>query len=573
MPTDRQATPTRPARRLTLAAAGPVLAILLLAGPVLAGLVGTLLPAFGYLPVLGGNRFSVAPFTALLSEPGLATSCALSLLTGLSATLIATLATAAFLAAWSGTRAFEVLRHILSPLLAIPHAAAAFGLAFLIAPSGWISRLLSPWATGWQSPPDAVIINDPAGLSLVAGLLIKEIPFLFLVSLSALPQANPVRAARLSAGMGYGRMAGFLLTVWQPVYRQIRLAVFAVLVFSTSVVDVAAILGPGTPAPLAVRLLVWMNDPDLAMRFKASAGAMLQFGLSAFACLLWLALERAGAAMLAHWQRTGWRFERDRAARWASAALPLSGAAVIFSGMAVLALWSLAGLWQFPDAWPNELTVRSWMRAMPRLVSPLAVTLAAGLLSAAIATAITVLCLQREEETTAGHRLLWMIYLPLVVPQAAFLFGLQGLAIGSGLQPGFALLVLAHLVFVLPYVFLSLSDPWRAWDRRYLAVSAGLGAGASRTFWRIRMPMMMAPVLTAAAVGFAVSAGLYLPTVLVGAGRVTTITSEAVALASGGNRRVIGVYAFLQMGLPAIGFLIAMSVPALLWRNRRAMKG
>ena len=143
MPTDRQVTPTRPARRLTLAAAGPVLAILLLAGPVLAGLAGTLLPAFGYLPALGGNRFSVAPFTALLSEPGLATSCALSLLTGLSATLIATLATAAFLAAWSGTRAFEVLRHILSPLLAIPHAAAAFGLAFLIAPSGWIARLLS----------------------------------------------------------------------------------------------------------------------------------------------------------------------------------------------------------------------------------------------------------------------------------------------------------------------------------------------------------------------------------------------------------------------------------------------
>ncbi|MCB1384113.1 MAG: ABC transporter permease, partial [Notoacmeibacter sp.] len=517
-------------RWLTLAAAGPVLAVALLAGPVLAGLAGTILPAFGYLPALGSRDFSISAFVALFAEPGLAASCQLSLLTGLAATLIATLAVAAFLAAWSGTRAFNALRHLLSPLLAIPHAAAAFGLAFLIAPSGWLVRLVSPWATGWTVPPDAAIPNDAMGLSLVAGLVIKEIPFLFLISLAALPQANPADAVRVSAGFGYGRMAGFLLTVWQPVYRQIRLAVLAVLVFSTSVVDVAAILGPGTPAPLAVRLLGWMNDPDLVMRFKASAGALLQLGLSALACLLWLALERAGALVLGFWQRAGWRLERDRSARWASAVLPLASAAAIFGGMAVLALWSLAGLWQFPDAWPQDVTARSWHRALPRLASPLVTTLAAGFLSAALALVIAVLCLRREEERPAGRNLAWMIYLPLVVPQVAFLFGLQGLAVASGLVPGLGLLVVAHLVFVLPYVFLSLSDPWRAWDKRYLAVAAGLGASPRRAFWHIRMPMMLAPLLTAVAVGFAVSAGLYLPSVLVGAGRVTTITTEAVAL-------------------------------------------
>jgi putative thiamine transport system permease protein len=79
-------------------------------------------------------------------------------------------------------------------------------------------------------------------------------------------------------------------------------------------------------------------------------------------------------------------------------------------------------------------------------------------------------------------------------------------------------------------------------------------------------------VLIAAAVGFAVSIGQYLPTLLVGGGRLPTVTTEAVALASGGNRRVIGVYAFLQMLLPAIGFAIATLVPALLWRRFRALR-
>ena len=64
-----------------------------------------------------------------------------------------------------------------------------------------------------------------------------------------------------------------------------------------------------------------------------------------------------------------------------------------------------------------------------------------------------------------------------------------------------------------------------------------------------------------------------LPTLLIGGGRVETLTTEAVALSSGGNRRVIGAYAVLQLVLPAIAFALAIVVPALLWRHRRQMRG
>ena len=37
----------------------PVLAIVLMLGPVVAGLAGTLLPAFGWFPALGGDRFGL----------------------------------------------------------------------------------------------------------------------------------------------------------------------------------------------------------------------------------------------------------------------------------------------------------------------------------------------------------------------------------------------------------------------------------------------------------------------------------------------------------------------------------
>jgi putative thiamine transport system permease protein len=91
--------------------------------------------------------------------------------------------------------------------------------------------------------------------------------------------------------------------------------------------------------------------------------------------------------------------------------------------------------------------------------------------------------------------------------------------------------------------------------------------------WRVRLPMLLRPVLTALAVGIAVSVGQYLPTLLIGGGRIATLTTEAVALASGGDRRAIGVFAVAQTGAALVPFAAALAIPALAWRNRRGLHG
>ena len=120
---------------------GPPLAIFLLAGPIVAGLAGTILPAFGYLPALGGTALTLAPIAELFAQPGIRMSVALSLGVGLATTAVSLAIVMLFVAGWSGTKIFSRVQHLVSPLLSVPHAAAAFGLAFLIAPSGMIARI------------------------------------------------------------------------------------------------------------------------------------------------------------------------------------------------------------------------------------------------------------------------------------------------------------------------------------------------------------------------------------------------------------------------------------------------
>ncbi|MCV2880639.1 ABC transporter permease [Actibacterium sp. XHP0104] len=553
----------------------PLLTLLFLAGPVLAGLAGVVAPALGYFPAIGANDWGLGAFRALFDWPGISTAIRLSVTTGLAATAIALAVTVLILAAWSGTRTFRWIERALSPLLSVPHAAAAFGIAFLIAPSGWIVRAISPWLTGWTRPPDLLILQDPLGIAMVLGLVAKEVPFLLLMALAALPQCQPSRSLTVAQSMGYGRVTGWLKAVLPRLYPLIRLPVYAVLAYSMSVVDVAIILGPNTPPPLSVQVVRWMSQPDLTLRLTAAAGALLQTGLVVGALITWRLAEMALARAGRRWATGGARSNGDPALRVLAMALAALSAAAIFAGLAGLGLWSITSVWRFPQALPDALTLSHWARHGPMVLPTLADTVLIAASATLAALVLVIACLETEIRLRLRleGRALWLLYLPLIIPQIAFLPGLQTLALNWGADMGRVAVTLVHLVFVLPYVMLSLADPYHGWDARQATVAAALGASPRRIFWRLRLSMLLAPALTAAAVGFAVSVGQYLPTLLIGGGRVQTLTTEAVALAAGGDRRVIGIYALAQTGVVVLGFAAAIGLPRLVWANRRGLRG
>jgi putative thiamine transport system permease protein len=115
------------------------------------------------------------------------------------------------------------------------------------------------------------------------------------------------------------------------------------------------------------------------------------------------------------------------------------------------------------------------------------------------------------------------------------------------------------------------SDAYHSLDPRFVRAARSLGAGPWRVFWRIKVPLLLRPILIASAVGFGVSVAQYLPTLFAGSGRIATLTTEAVTLASGSDRRVLGVYGALQTALPILAYLAALIVPAILFRHRRGL--
>ena len=178
---------------------------------------------------------------------------------------------------------------------------------------------------------------------------------------------------------------------------------------------------------------------------------------------------------------------------------------------------------------------------------------ALGLSAAAVSVIAALIWLETTPSATV-RRTEGVMYLPLLIPQIAFLFGLQILLIWLGMDGRPLTLLWVHVVFVVSYVMLSLGPTGGGLMCALLMWRPVWGRGPQR-FWAVKLPMLLIPLLAAFAVGFAVSQALYLPTVFASNGRVATLTTEAVTLASGAGRQTLGSASALQMALPLMVFL------------------
>ena len=551
----------------------PKFLLLILILPVLGGLVSVLLPAFSWVPALEQTTISLQGFKDLWMTPGLTQMVLLSVGTGLISTLLAFVMTLMILAAFFNSVWLTRIEHLLSPILVIPHAAAAIAVGFLIAPSGMFSRLISPWLSGWELAPEGIFPHDPYGISIILGLTLKELPFLLLIALGALAQPDLGKKLRqqykVAINLGYYPVTAFFKAVLPLLYPLLRLPILAVLAYASASVEMPLILGPNTPPTLAVTIMHWFNDVDLNMRIKASAGALLQLALTSGLIALWLGGEKLIKILCSGSLINGTRHHADAIWQKVTAALTVIVIGFMFMSLIGLAMWSVAGFWRFPAALPEQFVLLHFQSAFMQMSTPLFNTISIGLVSTAFAIVLTLLCLEAEQlsaKRLSGFTSL-IIYLPLLVPSIAFLFGLVWLQQLVNNQAAFFNVAFTHLLFVLPYVFLSLSSSYRRLDPRFARVAASLGATPLKVFLQVKLPQLFTPILIAIALGLAISFGQYLPTLLAGGGRIATITTEAVTLANGASRRTSAVYAIIQMLLPLIGFMLASLLPKYLFRS------
>lgn len=234
----------------------------------------------------------------------------------------------------------------------------------------------------------------------------------------------------------------------------------------------------------------------------------------------------------------------------------------------LLLVWSFALRWRFPDIWPTRLTTRFWGQEAAHLWELTLNSLILGVIAASVALLFAIGCLEYRDKYHRSVPQL-VIAIPLLIPQLSILFGIQ---VAIYMLPGqwhVPSTIWAHILFSFPYVYLALDGTWRAFDPRLTQTARSLGDSAAKAWWRVKLPLLLPAILLAWAVGISVSFSQYLPTQLLGAGRITTLTTEAVSLASGQDRRISAVYGLIQAFLPLLFFALTLTASRLADPKRR----
>lgn len=518
--------------------------------PILPGIVGVLSASFSYMPPIGLHNLSLDGYVSVFEWSGVWHSLLLTLSSAFISTLITALLTFIILQSTWKLPVWKKIEFLLSPLLAMPHVAFAIGFAFLFSPTGMLARLLNP--IGNVNFP--IIINDSINIGLILMLIIKEVPFLLLMSIPIMQQLNIDKTTKVAASLGYQRHQIWWKCVFPQWLKKARFPLLAIIAYSVSVVDVSLIIGSTNPPTFAVLVWQWFTDPDIQLQPRAGAGAIILL----FLCLLLIGLHRllewAITIHCRHWQISG-----RMGFRLPGLSFFVTIAGIIILSLPIMVLWSFAQRWRFPDLLPSVFTLRFWDNEWTSLLPVIMDSVIIATVSATIALAFSLL----GHEFKIKHR--WhipplLIAVPMLVPQLSLLFGLQVSALYFSSESYWFWVLWAHVFFSFPYVFLALDGPWRSFDQRLIQTGLSLGKSPWHCWIKIKLPLLLPAILYAWAIGISVSLAQYLPTQMLGAGRVITLTTEAVALSSGFDRRITALYGLWQALLPFIFFSLAIFI-------------
>lgn len=253
------------------------------------------------------------------------------------------------------------------------------------------------------------------------------------------------------------------------------------------------------------------------------------------------------------------------------------------SALAALLLWtalpfallvavSLSGGWRFPSLLGASPGAGAWLALgadADRLGSALFTSAGLGLLTGLVAAAAglpfgRLLAGLGGWRRSAGAA---AAFLPVAAPPLAIGVGLQYSFLRMGLAGRPLGVLLAHIVPALGYTALFFLGVFTAFDREIEAEARRLGASRLQTVLRVTVPLLRRPLGEAFVLGFLVSWAQVPLTLIVGQGRVRSLTVEVLAWVEAGQDTLAAAGSLLLVAPP----LLVMAVAAVAFRRAAAV--
>lgn len=146
--------------------------------------------------------------------------------------------------------------------------------------------------------------------------------------------------------------------------------------------------------------------------------------------------------------------------------------------------------------------------------------------------------------------------LPVMIPEIILAVAFLALFTAAGLKLGMGTLVMAHVTFCTPYIYLLVKGRIADMDPNLEAASRDLGAGPYRTFLSVTLPLILPGVFSGAMLAFAMSLDDFVISFFVTGSNINTLplkiyssVKTGVSLQVNALCTLILVFVFIVMGV------------------------
>ena len=233
----------------------------------------------------------------------------------------------------------------------------------------------------------------------------------------------------------------------------------------------------------------------------------------------------------------------------------------IFLPMAVVLLWSVTERWPWPDLLPESYslrTVKELLFGSAKLPDILLSSISLAMTVAVLGTVVGVMTARATElYGFRGRKAVYhLTFLPLLVPGTVFAMGIQITLIRLGLSDTVAGVVIVHLIAAAPYCITIMTDVTRAVGNKLEQQAMVLGANPWRAFFAVTLPGLLPGILSSVSMGFILSYSQYFTTLMVGGGRIKTLSLVLVPYIQSGDRSLSAVYSVAFVGSAMLVFFL-----------------
>ena len=216
----------------------------------------------------------------------------------------------------------------------------------------------------------------------------------------------------------------------------------------------------------------------------------------------------------------------------------------------VLILWTFANKWPWPNLLPSEYSLRSIKEIFAPhgnifsiLFSSILLSLSVAVLSAVVST-MTARALIFYD--FFGKSIIDFIALaPNLVPSTVFAMGIHVVFIKMSLSDTIFGVIIVHLIYTLPYSVNIMKDLTESIGEKMEIQANVLGASPIKSMLYITLPLLMPGIMTSMIMAYIISFSQYFITLLIGGGKIKTLSMIMVPFISKGDRTLGSTYALL----------------------------